>query len=82
MKNNDQSLEGLEYRGNGFFIYDDSSNPRLENLDVARKIGKHLSKRVTYISKSGYIGYTRHVLQYSHLNQKDAERRRRRYEGK
>jgi hypothetical protein len=74
MKNTDSNLDNLSYRGNGFFVYDDNSNPRMNDIDIAKKVGKHLSKRVTHIAHSPYVGYIRHILQYSHLFQKDQNR--------
>jgi hypothetical protein len=71
---NRTNLAGLAYRGNGFFAYQDESNPRMSDLDVARLVGKSVGKRVTHISSSPCLGHRMHVLQYSHLYKKDMER--------
>ena len=69
-----KNIKGLQYRGNGFFLYTDESNPRLSDLDVAKKIGKALGKRVRHITSSPQLLFRAHVLQYEHLYEKDMER--------
>lgn len=67
-------LPGLTYCGNGFFRYEDTNNPRLSGLDVAKRVGKFLEKRVEHIDSNSYQGKVIHVLQFSHLYKKDLER--------
>jgi hypothetical protein len=69
-----EEMPRLDYRGNGFFLYTDDQKPRMTDVDVARKVGGHLPKRVTHISSNHYEDKTLHVLQYSHLHKKDQER--------
>ena len=75
---NRKLISGLAYRGNGFFTYTDSSEDRMSELDVARKVGKSLGKRVKHICSTPYPGHIMHVLQYEHLFIKDEEREARR----
>jgi len=67
-------IPGLSYRGNGFFLYTDTSTTRLTDNDVVQKIEKGLGKSVQHISSTAQVGARVHVLQYSHLYQKDMER--------
>jgi hypothetical protein len=75
MKKENYSLAGLTFRGEGFFTFDDISNPRMSNIEIAIKVGTHLGKRVQHISRNSYVGHTRHVLQYSYLYNKDMHRK-------
>jgi len=67
-------LKGLSYRGSGYLLYNDESSPRLSNLDVAKRVGGHLGKRVEHIGRTPHIGFHSHTLQYTHLYNKDVER--------
>jgi len=74
MKPKDSTMPNLDYRGGGFFVYDDNSNERMSDFKVCRKVARHLGKRVTHICKNGYVGYRRHVVQLTHLFEKDQKR--------
>lgn len=67
-------LKGLSYRGIGYLLYSDTSLPRLTELEVAQKVGRHLGKRVVHICSTPHLGRKDHMLQYEHLYNKDVKR--------
>jgi len=51
------------FRGQGFFTYKDTSNPRTSDDDVARNVSNHFNTKVVHICKNAYVGHHLHVLQ-------------------
>lgn len=77
------SLEGLTYKGKGFFAFMDTSM-KMSNDEVVSLVSKSVHKRVVHVAKSDrYLnndsdssgnGYIIHTLQYAYLFKKDQNR--------
>ena len=65
------TLPGLTDCGSGYMRFEDADSPRLSNLEVAKKVGGFIGRRVKHISSNHYPGRKIHVLRFEKLTPGD-----------